>query len=514
MNSIKKLSALLLAVSLVFSAAACKNNVEESTSEIIVSTEDINASNGETDSAAGNSSQSDENKASVNNSGSKSTKIDTKAETKSGYTLPDVKLKDKTLDFYVPIGVTVEALRSPDKSKGMTATNLFEDVYGGKMRMIQVDSNKFYETLLSYQAAGNMPDMIYPYGSYFPRLYLYNLIDTLDQYKPYIDLSAPIWDNYREYNENMAVNGKHYYAIQEFGSPVIIAYNPKLFSRFDVEKTPFEIYRNNPADWTWSKMRELAAQLTQDTDGDGKTDIYGLGLSGDGGSCLLPTTGTNLITYDAKKGIKSNLYSEQLKNTANFVRDLFTTYKVADPDAPTTVESKFKNGTLGMITVGMYKLTGDLKSLWKEGKVGVAPLPRYDGVDKSYRGGIQWAYLIGKGCDNPEAAALWMTLSAYCTSGYLEKDYGVPNYDQNVVYLGMSEIPKEQSKLMYEMYFDNKQFTVLPSGGSWINGSSYELFEPLRVKTWNQILAQKGPAYDASIKENWEQYAEMVAADN
>lgn len=52
-------------------------------------------------------------------------------------------------------------------------------------------------------------------------------------------------------------------------SSLVVYYNKALFDQFDVPEPPDE--------WTWDEFLQTAKTLTKDTDGDGKTDIYGLG---------------------------------------------------------------------------------------------------------------------------------------------------------------------------------------------------------------------------------------------
>src|SRR5690625_415011 len=60
------------------------------------------------------------------------------------------------------------------------------------------------------------------------------------------------------------------YGVPHGINPIALAYNKKIFEEAGVDP-PTD-------DWTYDDMIEAAKELTQDTDGDGKTDIYGFGL--------------------------------------------------------------------------------------------------------------------------------------------------------------------------------------------------------------------------------------------
>ncbi len=51
-------------------------------------------------------------------------------------------------------------------------------------------------------------------------------------------------------------------------SPVGIFFNKGLFDKFGVPYPPED-------EWTWDQFAETVKKLTKDTDGDGKTDVWG-----------------------------------------------------------------------------------------------------------------------------------------------------------------------------------------------------------------------------------------------
>lgn len=84
------------------------------------------------------------------------------------------------------------------------------------------------------------------------------------------------------------------YGLAKDASADILFYNPALFDRHGLDYPS--------AAWTWEDMLRAAKQITEDTDNDGRTDIFGLQqpqwdrlvrqnggriLSADGARCLL-----------------------------------------------------------------------------------------------------------------------------------------------------------------------------------------------------------------------------------
>jgi multiple sugar transport system substrate-binding protein len=65
--------------------------------------------------------------------------------------------------------------------------------------------------------------------------------------------------------------GDRIYALAKGFTPFVIYYNRKLFGELGVETPP-------DSGWTWDQFLETARQVTRDTDGDGRSDIYALSL--------------------------------------------------------------------------------------------------------------------------------------------------------------------------------------------------------------------------------------------
>ncbi len=68
------------------------------------------------------------------------------------------------------------------------------------------------------------------------------------------------------------------YALPSSGSPVAMFYNKELFDEYN-RNHPKEPLTYPGGEWTWDDFRHAAKALTQDRDGDGKTDVYGAIIS-------------------------------------------------------------------------------------------------------------------------------------------------------------------------------------------------------------------------------------------
>lgn len=92
----------------------------------------------------------------------------------------------------------------------------------------------------------------------------------LDEFLPLGDIIPE-----KEVNNDQLVNVFRHqdrlYAVPLTYSPVFMACNPKLFSDNGLEMPT--------KDWSWEQFAEAARIMTRDSNGDGQSDIYGLGLS-------------------------------------------------------------------------------------------------------------------------------------------------------------------------------------------------------------------------------------------
>lgn len=465
MRPIKKSLSLILALVFVLSLAACGGNVDDPTTDPSPS-----------------------------------------ADTTDKYSLPDVTLENKTIKFFVGMDTSLDSLTStrPDRP---SAYDLFKSKYGGEVELINVDWSDYYTTLLSYYMADDMPDLLWPMPETFPVDIINNLVQPVDQYTDYIDLSEPIWDDHRSYIEEMAINGKHYYAILGFGDPHVLVYNPGIFDLYGLEK-PLEIYQNDPQSWDWNKLLELAKDLTDDTNGDGVIDQWGYAIGGNGPISFQESTGVPFVSYNPNEGVVNNIRSEQIADAANFIRDLGPSlHNVLDPTASHEAYQSFLSGSTVMISDMAWRLLGSYKDLWAEGKIEIAPFPRYPKTDTFYKNGLIWSYLIANKAKNPEGAALYITLCGYTASDIYAKDYGTEQEeDKYASYLEVG-MPIEQARLLEELRADHEKHpVVLNLWLGWYDKGWYTGFTDLQHETWSQILERVAPIFDNRIDSRLEDF--------
>lgn len=128
-------------------------------------------------------------------------------------------------------------------------------------------------------------------------------------------------------------------------SSLVVYYNKTMFEEAGVPL---------PAnDWTWDDFVETAKALTRDTDGDGKTDVWGLGFEpsiiraapfiwSHGGGLLADPNDPTSITFDTETTREALQFFIDLNLEHGVVPDE-ASYTAQDPD------SRFMDGSIAMV---------------------------------------------------------------------------------------------------------------------------------------------------------------------
>lgn len=223
----------------------------------------------------------------------------------------------------------------------VTAFNVIHPQIG--VELMHIPSQADYRQRLGADfAAGTPADVVLiNYRRYAP----FAAKGVLEPLGPYLDKSTMIKveDFYAKAVEPYYWQGTLFCIPQNLSS-LVVYYNKDLFDQADVP------YPSN--EWTWAEFLEAAKAITQDTDSDGMTDIYGLGTDAtifrvapfvwsNGGELLNDPIQPTGLTLD----------EPATREALQWFIDLQVVHKVA-PDAvqeqAEASESRFLNGRLGM----------------------------------------------------------------------------------------------------------------------------------------------------------------------
>ena len=117
--------------------------------------------------------------------------------------------------------------------------------------------------------AGGKPDLLI-YANRFPSTATSGIIRPFTE-QEYEEL-AKTCGNY--YLDMVSYNGQSYGVQSPWSGGTIFHYNETLYEQYGV-KSPADYYMED--NWNWDTLEKTITDITRDTDGDGKVDIYGTG---------------------------------------------------------------------------------------------------------------------------------------------------------------------------------------------------------------------------------------------
>lgn len=275
----------------------------------------------------------------------------------------------------------------------------FEKKYGGQVEVIGVGWGEMMNQTISMVNTGEVCDLVQAHDQNFP---IYGAKKIVQDISQYVDLNDDFW--YDSVTKAFTYGGTPY-AIGADAAPVVISYNKTLFEQYGI-KTPMEYFEEG--NWTWDTFREVALQMTGDTDGDGNNDIYGFGWWDSFYVQMLNANGTTHLNYGEDGTIGSNYLTDKATETFTFLQNAYVTDKfIKYPDGDSFM-SDFKSGKLAMTCeYGFAALTVyecDYEIAW-------APLPIGPSGETYDCGGSVTGFAIPETSENPEGAVAFARMA-------------------------------------------------------------------------------------------------------
>lgn len=240
------------------------------------------------------------------------------------------------------------------------------------------------------------------------------------------------------------INGVQYLLPKDY-SPLAVYYNKTIFDKAGI---PYP-----KEGWTWDDMLDIALDLTQDTDGDGRIDVYGLQLPASwttGFEYWVAAAGGSLISKDGKQFV-GYMDSPETIRAVQFYADLYNKYRVAPPPADLNAwgggNTEFASGKAAMYLFGRWPQAGFLEN--PNIDLGVAPPPQ----------------------DAKRANVLfWGGFGIASTSRYPSQSYTFLTY-----YTGKegAEVWKDWALPAVKSVADSSGLSTDPIEGVWINELNY-----------------------------------------
>ncbi len=269
---------------------------------------------------------------------------------------------------------------------------------GVDVKLIEAsDRDDLIARLSTSFSGGTPPDLFLLnyrfYGQFAARGVLEPIQPRLDGSKEFkeADFHEPAMNAFR-------IDGKLQCLPQNISS-LVTYYNKDLFEKAGVEEPK--------AGWTWDQMVESAKKLTDDSDGDGKAEVYGLGVEPSliRIAPFIWSNGGQLVNDDSKP-TRFALESPEAQEAMKRFFELHTVDKVIPGEEEVEAEddeTRFQNGRLAMV-LSSRRSTPAFRTITKF-DWDVAPLPQF-----SEPAGILHtdAYCMTKASKNKDAAWSFM----------------------------------------------------------------------------------------------------------
>jgi multiple sugar transport system substrate-binding protein len=319
-----------------------------------------------------------------------------------------------------------------------------------------VSGRDYYTRLLTQIAAGDAPDIM-QIGD--------DAVPMFVSKGAFLGLNGPIASDY-SLDTSMYLPGvlepgqvatQQWFLPKDF-TPLGVYYNKKIFDEYGVAY---------PEDgWTWDEMLETAQALTKDTDGDGKTDLWGIQLTANwttGFEYWVAAAGGSLISEDGQEFV-GYMDSPETIEAVQFYADLYNVHQVAPPPADFSLwaggNSEFETGKAAMHIFGRWFQAGYLDN--PNIDLGVVGVP----VGKERANILFWGgFGIYSGTKHPQAA--WRFLRFYTGQEGSEVwvDWAIPPVASVAEEAGLTEDPIEGVWISELDYLAPRAYVFTPYWG-------------------------------------------------
>lgn len=290
----------------------------------------------------------------------------------------------------------------------------FEKTTGIKVIIDMVTYGEVIEKHMMELSSGTAAHDLYDCDSiYLPQYVPYCVpIDQYMKQEKLMDPNMKMEDFYPQLLEGLSYNYK-LYTFPQMNTFASLFYRKDLLEKAGIKAPAYD------EAWTLDQYYNAAKELTQDTDGDGKTDIFGATLSG-------ARTGIGDEVYTMFWGSGGTIFDDYLKPTFGkggpdhdkMVKVLTLVQKFYTEGLVPPGSTDYEIGEAsGVFEQGLVALSWNwnLCSSWMDapgapqhGKVGVSLIPRDDPNAKRWHRQGTKGYLIAKSSPNKEAAYLFI----------------------------------------------------------------------------------------------------------
>jgi multiple sugar transport system substrate-binding protein len=348
---------------------------------------------------------------------------------KKGGTRDSLKIDSKKY-----AGKTLEIWQWWDEGEGgQEIMKQFKEKAGVEIKWVNVPWDQYQQKLVTGVTAGTGPDLIWFETFAKPSWFIKGIALPIGDY---IDHNKPAFQKYHKaVREFYTFKGKTWGYSDEFANSNMLFYNKEMFENNGLED-PLKLYKEKK--WTWDKFFELGQALTQDTNGDGKIDVYAYDAWPT--EQWIFTNGADFVTYDDQGNAKFALDDPKAIKGMQALRDLEQKYKIKSPWNPDKdPQQKFMSGETAMNYWGWWDL-GKFRDHFGD-KLGFVPFPvgpDFKGDSRDLVGNAVHGF--AKTCKDPELAALYMEFARLPESKEKQKQQEQEQLERDLKNFGSQEM--------------------------------------------------------------------------
>lgn len=410
--------------------------------------------------------------------------------------LPDRELENKTVKWmaHYDINPSEGSVKSP-------GLELFEQKYGGKIQWVQTTWDTRYDDLATAVMGKNSPDF-FPASDMdtFPKGAIKGMFDPIDDV---IDLDSDLWSSVKESSDEFVFNGKHYVVVIDISPNYVCAYNKTTIEQNGFDD-PAELLDND--EWNWDTFAEMCKDFT-----DADADKYALDgywyVHAISESCGVPLIGLE----DGK--LVNNMSDPSIEKVQNFMYELQKNNVVFDRSSNnwSTRGSGETGEGLGsyltlFIPVGLWalevpvdksKLFGDVEA----GEIMFVPMPKDPDSDTYYISSRIEGYNMCKNAPNPDGFAAYMD----CLMVAKENTSSITEKTLREEYKWNDDMIDMRTRI-YEMAAENPVFNFAAGVSQELDSTMESVSQATMitggdVKTWTQTRSEYEKQVDFFINE-------------
>ena len=293
----------------------------------------------------------------------------------------------------------------PPKSDIQEINALYQQIYGGKVNVIEKAWGQMTSTVSSYVAAGTPAEVVVAGTAEAPLWAAQGLLEAIPMDK--LDAESEYWD-FETMNTTFKIKDNVYalsYSDLTGTRFPMLVYNEAMFKKYGV-KNPYEHFKDG--NWDFDQFRKTAAEMTMDTDDDGFVDLFGFDASLTVRESLVSANASAFLKFSNNK-YSLNFDDARVIEALQLYHDMYNIDKSINQTEFKQYQN-FLNGRCAMVEVSIDSYAQFYLDGMEKGTAALAIFPSGPSANGKYFSKSSGHVSIGTvtGTNNLDATIAWM----------------------------------------------------------------------------------------------------------